>query len=68
MPSIVVTPKYNPFTFDELYRPLAETTKMQMALEDQYNAMEMEAAKLAALFIIFIMVFSAVASFIVMVM
>lgn len=46
MPSIVVTPKYNPFTFDELYRPLAETTKMQMALEDQYNAMEMEAAKL----------------------
>lgn len=45
MPSIVVTPKYNPFTFDELYRPLAETTKMQMALEDQYNAMEMEAAK-----------------------
>ena len=46
MPSIVVTPKYNPFTFDELYKPLAETTKMQMALEDQYNAMEMEAAKL----------------------
>lgn len=46
MPSIVVTPKYNPFTFDELYRPLAETTKMHMALEDQYNAMEMEVAKL----------------------
>ena len=42
---IRISSQFRPMTYDELSKPLIQATEAQMALEDQYSAMQTEAAK-----------------------